>query len=144
MQPRKALTRGQIAARVAFDPVLTDFIAPWRIPAAKGGLTKGFKGIADGLRKSKRSANVQLTVGHEKDRRHWHIAMSPAGSQVFEGEVERPDLEIEASEELWLKIVRGEISPLEGFGQGKVIVRGDIELARVMARALQGTEPLSK
>ena len=141
MQPREALTREQVVARVALDPVLTDFTVPWRVLGPRGGLAKGFDGVADGLRKSKskRSANVQLTVGHEeKDQRRWHIAMSPARTQVFEGEVERPDLEIEASEELWLDILRGEISPLEAFGQGKVIVRGDIELARVIARALQG------
>jgi putative sterol carrier protein len=139
MEMRKALTREQVAARVAFDPVLTDFIAPWRIPVTKGGLAESFKGIADGLRKSKRSASVQFIVGHEGGRRRWHIAMSPGGTRVCEEEVERPDLEIEASEELWLKMVKGEVSPLEAFGQGKVMVRGDIELARAIARALQGT-----
>ena len=137
MKDKNPLTRQQIAERVAGDPVLADFIVPWRLSAGKASLVEGFKGMVDGLSKVKRSAKLQLTVGHENETRQWHIALSRTGSKLSEGRIERPDLEIEAANDVWLKILGGEVSPLEAFGQGGLKVRGDLELCRVIARALK-------
>jgi putative sterol carrier protein len=95
--------------------------------------------MVDGLGKVKRSAKVQLTVGHGNETRRWHLALSRTGSKLSEGPVERPDLEIEAADDVWLEILGGEVSPLEAFGQGRLKVRGDLELGRVIARALKSS-----
>ena len=60
--------------------------------------------------------------------------MTPDGCQEYEAETERPDLEIITDAETWTAIAEGKAAPLEAFGQGKVRVRGDIELARHFVR----------
>jgi putative sterol carrier protein len=58
----------------------------------------------------------------------------------METAVERPSLEIITDARTWTEIATGRIAPLEAFGQGKVRVRGDIELALLLARRVQRQE----
>jgi putative sterol carrier protein len=57
-------------------------------------------------------------------------------SQDAEG---KPDLELITTTQVWSETASGKLSPLEAFGRGNVRIRGDIELARVLARRVRET-----
>lgn len=127
------------AARAIEDPVLADFDVPW--PDLVGGekvdVGRGFERIGERLSKSKRSALVRVTLGEGEGARAWSLALQGGKCDVSKGAEGRPDLEILTSEEVWSEIASGAVTPLEAFGSGRVRVRGDIELARVLARRVR-------
>ena len=139
MPERESLIRGQIAERLRADAVLSDFVAPF--PNLLGrdpkDLAAGFKRMADLLGKSRRSALIRFTIGEGKAPRSWCLALTPEKCNVSEEKVERTDLEVLTSKKVWSQVASGKLSPLEAFGQGKLRVRGDIGIARLLARRLQ-------
>jgi len=52
---------------------------------------------------------------------------------------ELPDLEIVTTDDVWLKVIRGELAPLDAFGRGQMRVLGRIEVARALVRGLCGS-----
>lgn len=137
MSAIKQLSKEEIAARIGDDPVLKIFVSP--LPAlvlkGKGNVGEYVERFAQGLSKLKKVSTIQFTAGSKNDTRCWHIVLGPE-SKVIEGTYERPDLEIIAPEGVLLRLLSGEVSPLEVFGGGKLRVRGDIRLASLAARAL--------
>lgn len=127
------------AGRAVDDPLLADFDVPWPdvLGGDRGNSGRGFERIGERLGKSKRSALVQVTLGEGDDARTWSLALQGGRCEVTEGAKGRPHLEILTSEEVWSEIASGAVAPLEAFGRGGVRVRGDIELARVLARRMR-------
>jgi putative sterol carrier protein len=123
-------------------PVLSDFARPFPnlLREKDSALAESFKQVASALSKSKRSGTIQFTIDDGGKVRHWSLGMSAAGCEAMETAVERPSLEIITDARTWTEIATGRIAPLEAFGQGKVRVRGDIELALLLARRVQRQE----
>jgi putative sterol carrier protein len=119
-------------------PILAEFARPFpNLFGAKESLAESFTQVAAALSKSKRSGTIQFTIDEGGKRRQWAVGLSPAGCEAVETSVERPTLEIITDAGTWTEIAAGRVAPLEAFGQGKVRVRGDIELAQLLARRVQ-------
>jgi putative sterol carrier protein len=43
------------------------------------------------------------------------------------------------TDDVWLKVIRGELAPLDAFGRGQMRVLGSIEVARALVRGLCGS-----
>jgi putative sterol carrier protein len=142
MRERQPLTREQIAERLRANPLLADFIAPFPnlLNRDKVDLARSFEHMAALLATADRAALIQFTISDGQDVRCWCLTLTPDSCKASEGKYERPPLEILTTAEVWLKIASGQLSPLEAFGQGKLRVRGDITLARFIARKLRGPQ----
>lgn len=129
--------------RFAADPVLAEFAKPFPdLLGRSRSIEGGFKRMAAKIGKTGRAAVVQLTVSGGRPR-GWYLSLSPETCKLSKGQNDRPDLEILAPQKTWLEIVKGTVSLLEAFGQGKMRVRGDITLARRIARNLQSRQKTS-
>lgn len=140
MPDRRPLPMERIKQQVAGDPVLADFVSPLPSLIRRGekDIAKGFERMAELVGALDRSACVQVTLGDRRDARHWCLMLDAKGTKILEDRTERPDIEILTTGEVWSKIMAGQISPLEAFGQGQLRIRGDIRLARDLTRKLQG------
>jgi putative sterol carrier protein len=139
MESRQSDAWEETAQRFGGDPVLADFVRPFpnTFRGKQTELGASFKRIAEALGKSKRTGAIQFTIQDGRSTRSWCLNMTPSGCDVSESRVESPDLEILTDAELWTEIARGDVAPLEAFGQGRVRVRGDVELARVLAKRMR-------
>ena len=122
--------------RVAEDPVLRDFASPFSDlqGSKRSDLAGGIGRLAKQLAGSKRTGTVQLTLREGRKTRQWCLSLTPKDCMVDEAATDSPDLEILTDAETWTAIASGEVSPLDAFGSGRMRIRGDIELARVIAR----------
>ena len=120
------------------DPVLADFAEPLpQVPdLEKGDAGERMNALGRALHKITRGV-VRITLGPEEKARRWNIGLAPGGAKVAEGDAGEPDLELITSEETWSEIIGGRLSPLDAFTGGRIRVLGDVELARLMFRALR-------
>lgn len=139
MPAAQPLSRKDLQERFRGDPLLADFLAvPKRFDRGKGGVPGTFERMADLIGKTGRAALIRVTLSEEKGARSWNLLMSAEGCRLSERDYERADLEILTDAEIWSGIAAGKLSFLEAFAQGRLRVRGDIALARRLARKLQG------
>lgn len=139
MPEAKPLTRKEIADEFAGDPLLADFLAvPKRLDRGKADLATTFERMAAAVGKGARAALIRFAIRDGRTTRVWSLVMTADGCKVSEAKYARSDLEILTDAATWSSIAGGELSPLEAFGRGKLRVRGDIALARHVARKLQG------
>lgn len=136
MTARKATKKGGLARAVPEGSVLADFASPFPnlLGKERGEIARSFEKLAGALARSDRKGAIQFTIREGRKTRRWCLTLTPGDCHVAEAEVGHPDLEILTDAEMWAEIASGEISPLEAFGSGRVRVRGDIELARVLAK----------
>jgi putative sterol carrier protein len=135
-EQHKPSIRERIAQHAAHDPLLADFFAPF--PNLLGrDLAGSFERMAKLLGRWKKTARLQFTLSEGGRERSWNLALTPKNCKAMEGKVNRPNLEIITDAETWLQIAGRHLSPLEAFGQGKMRVRGDLTLARLIARRLR-------
>ena len=139
MEGRQPDAWAENAQLFAADPVLSDFVRPFpdTLEGKRSNLGASFKRMAEALAKTRHAGTIQFTIQDGRSTRRWCLTMSPDGSNVSESRVEKPDLEILTDAESWAEIASGDIAPLEAFGQGRVRVRGDIELARVLVKRMR-------
>ena len=133
--------RAEIAEQFNRDPVLADFAVPF--PDLLGNasdITGSFERIAESLSATRASRTIQFSIAYADDNRTWCVASAPDGCHVTEAVTEQPDLEILTDEDTWVQLVKGRISPIEAFGLGRMRVRGDITVARLLARRLTKIE----
>jgi SCP-2 sterol transfer family len=116
------------------DPVLSDFVRPFpdTVRGKRSDFGASFKRIAETVAKGRRAGTIQFTIQDGRSTRRWCLTITPDGSNVSESRMEKPDLEILTDAESW-----AEVAPLEAFGRGRLRVRGDIELARVVAKRMR-------
>ena len=81
------------------------------------------------------SARLQFRILSDEKQSVWTLATVRKRWQVGEEEIERPDFEIITDAETWWEVADGRLSPFRAFLQGKMRVRGNIELGkRVLGR----------
>ena len=136
---KQPVSREVVAKAFADSSLFSDFLEPFPnlLGGRRSGLDASFKRIAQAMSKSKRHAAVQFTIATRSKPRHWCVLLHPKGAEVSDGAIEQPSLEIITDTECWTQIASGSLSPLEAFGQGRLRVRGSIELARSIARQLR-------
>lgn len=139
MAYRQSVPWRETAKRFESIPALSEFAKPFPnvLGRREADIAEGFKQIAKALAKSKRTGVIQFTIGNGRKTRQWCVAMAPTGCEATETATARPDVEIITDAKSWADIAAGRVAPLEAFGQGKVRVRGDIELARLLVRRVQ-------
>ena len=139
MAARQTVARAEFAKQIEGNPLLTEFnqAFPNLLKGRSKTIDESFKRIAKALEKSRRTGAIQFTIRDARKTRCWCLTMTPEGCHEAESETESPDLEILTDSYTWTSIAQGEVSLLEAFGQGKLRVRGDLELARHFARRMQ-------
>ena len=139
MEGRQSDARAENAQLFAEDPVLSDFVRPFpdTLKGRRTNFGAGFQKMAEALAKARHVGTIQFTIQDGRTTRRWCLTSTPDGSNVSETRTENPDLEVLTDADSWAEIASGEIAPLEAFGQGRVRVRGDIELARVLAKRMR-------
>ncbi len=131
--------RAEHTHRFEADPILSDFVRPFpdTLKGKRSDLAASFKQIAEAFGKARRASAIQFTIQDGRSTRRWCLTTTQEGSNVSESATKNPDLEILTDAETWAEIASGEVAPLTAFGQGRVRVRGDIELARVLAKRMR-------
>jgi len=138
MPAPKTTTPTGLAQRVRGNALLTEMAQPFpKLAGSKGDLAGGFKKMGKALAGSKRTGAIQFTIREGRRTRRWCLTLTPGGCDVAESATSDPDLEILTDAATWFSIASGSASPLEAFGSGRVRVRGDIRLARVLARSVR-------
>jgi putative sterol carrier protein len=139
MAGRRSVPWTETAKHFEDIPVLSEFAKPFpnMLGEKETAIGESFKRIAKALAKSKRTGVIQFTISYGRKTRQWCVATSPTGCEATETATERPDVEIITDANSWTDIATGKVAPLEAFGLGKVRVRGDLELARVLARTVR-------
>jgi putative sterol carrier protein len=81
------------------------------------------------------AAHLQFRILDGDRSSVWTLASVRKRWQVGEEEIKKPDFEIITDAETWWQVADGKLSPFRAFLQGKMRVRGDVELGkRVLAR----------
>jgi hypothetical protein len=81
-------------------------------------------------------AHVQFVLLDGERRRSWCLELRNKACKVKTVRVERPDLEVVTTPEIWGRIAEGELSPIEAFLCGRLTVAGKLELAKLILRRL--------
>jgi len=139
MVGRRSFSWAESAKHFEDIPVLSEFAKPFPnfLGEKKTAIVESFKRIAESLAKSKRTGVMQFTISDSRKTRQWCVAISPSGCEATETATERPDLEIITDVKSWTDIAAGRVALLEAYGLSKLRVRGDIEIARLLARRVQ-------
>ncbi|MEE8155232.1 MAG: SCP2 sterol-binding domain-containing protein [Phycisphaerales bacterium] len=139
MVARRSKAQSDFAKQFEDDALLSDFARPFPdlLGEKRTAISGSFKRIAVALGKSKRISSIQFTIFEGRKTRRWCLALTPCGCEVTEAAMERPDLEILTDAKSWADIAGGKVAPLEAFGQGKIRLRGDVQLARMLVRSVK-------
>jgi putative sterol carrier protein len=86
--------------------------------------------MAESLTGSEEDARIQFRILEGTQELSWHLDLTSKGCQVRAERIFRPDFEIITKAETWKQIALGSLSPLRAFIQGKMRVRGNIELGK--------------
>ncbi len=154
MADRRGTNLDVVVRGFAGDPLLEDFVAPFPdlLAQAGGDLEASFAQVARLMGRGRRAAFIRFTISPAAGEaapdarldtvRRFHLGVTTQTCAVIADDVGRADLEILTTADIWAAIAAGRLSPLAAFGTGKLRVRGDIGLARQMARRLrsQGTQ----
>lgn len=125
--------------QVASDSVLSDFASrfPNLLGQKRADVAGGFNKVAKALAGSKMTGTIQFTLRDGRKTRRWCLTLTPGDCLVAEAATDNPDLEIITDASIWAAMAGGKVSPLEAFGSGQVRVRGDIKLARELAKRVK-------
>ena len=74
----------------------------------------------------------------------FHIEVEGKSSKLYDEKTDRPTFEIITSEETWLEIAGGKLSPLKAFVQNKMRVRGNVEAGQRFLLQFAGPGKTSK
>jgi len=66
----------------------------------------------------------------------WAVKLQDGTAEVTEGEVEDSNITITATDEDWMKIVKGELAGQTAFLTGKLKIKGDMSLAMKLQNLL--------
>ena len=149
MVNRRGTSLDAFVAGLAGDPLLEDFVAPFPdlLAQAGGNLEASFAQVARLMGRGRRAAFIRFTIGPAPGQAppeagpgavwRFHLGVTTQTCTVIADDVGRADLEILTTPEVWAAIAAGRVSPLAAFGAGQLRVRGDIGLARQLARRLR-------
>jgi putative sterol carrier protein len=103
-------------------------------------LADTFQQMAAQLSDSGESAQVQFRILDGDERRYYCLSLDRYGCKASSDRAEEPALEVVTRSETWRQIAAGSLSPLDAFIQGKMRIRGDVELGKRLLRQLAGSE----
>jgi hypothetical protein len=153
MADRRGTNLDAVVGGFAGDPLLADFVAPFPdlLAQAGGDLEASFAQVARLMGRGRRAAFIRFTIGRAGGEaapdagldtvRRFHLGVTTQACTVIADDAGRADLEVLTTTDVWTAIAAGRLSPLAAFGTGKLRVRGDIGLARQMARRLRSQRP---
>lgn len=138
MTDRDADLSKTVRRAFADDPFLSVFAQPLQpFLGKRSQIETSFDRMSKVLAKARLTGVIQLTLRRGRSTVQQCLIMSPAGCEVLETKADRPDVEVITDTETWESIARGEISPLEAFGRGRLRLRGDTRLAQLVASKLR-------
>jgi putative sterol carrier protein len=106
------------------------------IEDGEDNLPLSFERLADMLKLSGETADVQVDVVEGRRTRTWLLALRPKRATVSNDAMRRPDVHLIVARETWQRIAEGQLSPLEAFLSGRLRLRGDVSTAtRLFKRA---------
>jgi putative sterol carrier protein len=103
-----------------------------------------FQRMAELLEGSEESARVQFRILSGEKQLCWCLELAQKACQLRAERIDHPDFEIIAKAETWWQIADGSLSPLRAFTQGKMRVRGNIELGERVLMRLASSEDISE
>jgi putative sterol carrier protein len=90
---------------------------------------------------------IQFRIKDGEEWKYWCLELGPEGCKAHAGRVTRPAFEVVTPTfELitpagtWWQIAKGSIAPLEAFGEGKMRIRGNVELGKLLLKRLASSE----
>lgn len=101
---------------------------------------KTFQRMAELLKESGEAARVQFRILNGEEQLSWAVELEPKVARVRAEAVEHPNLEVITSSQTWWQIADGAMSPVDAIFQGKLRIRGDVELAKRLLNALATSE----
>ncbi|MDX3538025.1 SCP2 sterol-binding domain-containing protein [Streptomyces sp. MB09-01] len=121
-----------ISARFQGHDFLLACCVPWTplVADREKDLDRSFRRLSQVVGTSPHLARIHFKIMVGDETRSWTLEVGPEGSEISAGFVHGPDLELIVGEETWWQLARGELSPLEAFGRGKMRVIGDLRVAR--------------
>ncbi len=131
------------AEELTQNPALADFVAPLPPLAESRGEAFGrtTERLADLLAESSLRARIHFGVirpdDEERPVHSWSITAETKECTVSEEQVHLPDLEVLAFESVWEAMANGDIAPLDAFTGSGMRVRGDLIVARHLARIIR-------
>jgi len=106
-----------------------------RAPLEKD-LEMTFQRMAELLKKSEEKARIQFRITDGEQESYWGLELGPTACRVHTKKAERPDFELITDAETWWQIAEGLLAPLRAFTQGKMRLRGDLELGKRILQRL--------
>jgi hypothetical protein len=113
----------------------------------KNDLDHTFRRMAEVLGETEERGWIQFRIKSDEEWKYWSLELGPEGCKVHAErvtspafEVATPAFEVITPARTWWQIATGSISPLEAFGEGKMRIRGDMELGRLLLRRLASSE----
>jgi putative sterol carrier protein len=96
--------------------------------------------FAAGLKASNLRGTVQFVIQDKDGEKTYAIHLAKNAPRVeAKASSKEPDLELLTTADTWMSIARGEISPLEAFGRGRMRVRGtNISIGPLILAHLSG------
>jgi len=110
-----------------------------RAPLEKD-LEMTFQRMAELLKKSEEKARIQFRITDGEQESYWGLELGPTACRVHTKKAERPDFELITDAETWWQIAEGLLAPLRAFTQGKMRLRGDLELGKRILQRLASPE----
>jgi hypothetical protein len=106
--------------------------------SAERDLARSFGRLAELTSASALSGTVTFGVTQASAVTHFSWQLKAASPQMARERAESPDLEVLLSEETWWALADGTATPLDAFGQGRIRLLGEVELARSLVAAVTG------
>lgn len=118
--------------------IVADFTKPFPMLFDKNqrSLDKSFAKMAKLVGIIPRPVSIQFEIHRKQKPAHWCLQCSSKHTEVSKVRQEKPTLEIITTEQSYKRIAMGEQSLFQAYLDGNLRVRGDIELARILARRI--------
>lgn len=102
-----------------------------------------FQRMAEFLTEPEETARIQFRILEGMQESCWYLDLTSKGCQMHAERIAHPDFEIITKAETWKQIAGGSLAPLRAFTQGKMRVRGNIDLGKRVFQRLASSEGLS-
>jgi putative sterol carrier protein len=106
---------------------------PRKIDAAEVRVADLAESVESGAKLLKRGKDVgqlELRLVSSKGSRPYTVDVLAGDSRVTQGEADQPNLQVVVSEETWVEIANGDLSPVDAYLTGRMEVTGDLDFAK--------------
>ncbi len=108
------------------------------VPRNSTDVRKGFRKLVAELKGFEGEGRIQFRILGRKSE-HWVLELYGGRSAFRRATVKNPDFELLTRKETWNAIASGRLSPADAFLQGKMRVRGNVELGQRLFERLAGS-----